>query len=248
MLGAHEAENLGQIARPDEMLEQRALGLRGYLVRELRYGVRRGIALGDFDQLRRVQQLIGELLDFAGERRREQQVLALRCHGQERHDPLDVRDEAHVEHPVGLVQHEDLDLPQVNALLLDVVEQSSWRGDENLDAAAHNRQLLLDVHAAVDDGRAQVRVLAVRAEGFLDLHREFAGWREDQRAHRVPRRRMVRVRHRRQFLQDRQGEAGGLAGAGLGAAHDILAGENDGDRLHLDRRRCRIAGFLHGPQ
>jgi len=59
---------------------------------------------------------------------------------------------------------------------------------------------------------------------------------------------MVGVRHRRQFLQDRQGKAGGLAGAGLGAAHHILAGENDGYRLHLDRRGRRIAGFFHGPQ
>ena len=36
------------------------------------------------------------------------------------------------------------------------------RGDEDLDAGAHDRQLLLDVDAAVDDGRAQVRVLARR--------------------------------------------------------------------------------------
>ena len=168
--------------------------------------------------------------------------------GQQRHDPLDVRDEAHVEHPVGLVQHEDLDLAQVDALLLDVVEQASRRGDEDLDAAAHDRQLLLDVDAAVDDRRAQVRVLAVGAEGLLDLHRELAGRREDQRAHRMPRRRRAGVRHRRELLQDRQREAGGLAGAGLGAAHHVLAGENDGDRLHLDRRGRRIAGFGHGPQ
>ena len=108
--------------------------------------------------------------------------------------------------------------------------------------------LLLDVDAAVDHGRAQVGVFAVGAEGFLDLHREFAGGREDQRAHRVARRRVVGVRHRCQFLQDRQGEAGGLAGAGLGATHHVLAGEYDGDCLHLDRCGRRIAGFFHGPQ
>ena len=113
---------------------------------------------------------------------------------------------------------------------------------------AHDRQLLLDVDAAVDDGRAQVGVLAVGPERFLDLDRELAGRREDQRAHRMPRRRGARVRHRQEPLQDRQREAGGLAGAGLGAAHDVLAGEDDGDRLRLDRRGRGVAGLVHGPQ
>jgi hypothetical protein len=29
-------------------------------------------------------------------------------------------------------------------------------------------------------------------------------------------------------VEQRQGEAGGLAGAGLGAAHDVVPGQNDG--------------------
>jgi hypothetical protein len=38
----------------------------------------------------------------------------------------------------------------------------------------------------------------------------------------------------REQLQHRQGEAGGLAGAGLRGGEKIAAGENDGDGLRLD--------------
>ena len=49
-------------------------------------------------------------------------------------------------------------------------------------------------------------------------------------------------------MQDREGEAGGLAGAGLRAAHDVVAGQHFGNRLHLDRSRRGVTGLGHGPQ
>jgi len=41
-------------------------------------------------------------------------------------------------------------------------------------------------------------------------------------------------RHRRQALQQREGEAGRLAGAGLGGAEEVASREDDGDGLGLD--------------
>ncbi|MBV6475513.1 MAG: hypothetical protein MOGDAGHF_01055 [Rhodocyclaceae bacterium] len=49
----------------------------------------------------------------------------------------------------------------------------------------------------------------------------------------------------RQALQQRQDEAGGLAGAGLRPAHDVLAFEHDGDGLGLDRGGLAVAGVGH---
>ena len=43
-------------------------------------------------------------------------------------------------------------------------------------------------------------------------------------------------------MQDRQGEGGGLAGAGLGDAQQVLAEHDVGDGLGLDRRRIGVAG------
>src|SRR4030081_3166396 len=47
-------------------------------------------------------------------------------------------------------------------------------------------------------------------------------------------------------MQDRKREGCGLAGAGLGNADDVTAGECDGDGLSLDRRGREIILFLEG--
>jgi hypothetical protein len=73
-------------------------------------------------------------------------------------------------------------------------------------------------------------VLAIGADAFLDLQRELAGRGDDQDADFLRRGRLLRKK-----LQDRQREAGGLAGAGLRGAEKVAAGENDGDGLRLDR-------------
>jgi hypothetical protein len=54
---------------------------------------------------------------------------------------------------------------------------------------------------------------------------------------------MAAVRFRAQDLQKGEGEAGGLAGAGLGRAQEVLAGENNGNGLRLDRRGRGVALF-----
>ncbi len=50
----------------------------------------------------------------------------------------------------------------------------------------------------------------------------------------MQRRRKALGRERREALQQRQREAGGLAGAGLSGAEKVLAREDDGDCLRLD--------------
>jgi hypothetical protein len=110
-----------------------------------------------------------------------------------------------------------------------VVEQPAGGGDQDLDAAAHDRQLLLDVDAAVNHGRAQLRVLAIRLERFLDLHGELARGGEDQRPYGMPRGRGLEFAIGASFCRIGKREAGGLAGARLGAAHDVLAGKDDGN-------------------
>ena len=79
---------------------------------------------------------------------------------------------------------------------------------------------------------AILRVLAVGAHRRLDLRRELARGGEDQRAQR--RAAGCASGTRRQALQHRQHEAGGLAGAGLRAGEDVAAGEHGGNRLALD--------------
>ena len=209
-------------------------------------GLGHHVAARHLDQLRVLQHLVGEALDLVREGGREQQALALL--GQQGEDALDVGDEAHVEHAVGFVEHQHLDLRQVDRLLLDVVEQPARRGDDDLDAAAQLGLLRADVDAAIDAHRAQRQVLAVGLDRLEHLHRELARGREDQRARLVAGGRGAGVGVARDAVQQRQREAGGLAGARLGAAHDVLAGDDDRDGLALDGRGFGVAGIGDGLQ
>ena len=67
----------------------------------------------------------------------------------------------------------------------------------------------------------------------MHLDRQLPRRRQDQRTHRMAGGRRAGAGVRRQALQQRQGEGGGLAGAGLGAAHDVLAGHHQRDGLLL---------------
>jgi len=49
-------------------------------------------------------------------------------------------------------------------------------------------------------------------------------------------------------MQQREGEAGGLAGARLGGAEKIAAGEDEGNGLRLDRGGFRVTLLRDGAQ
>ena len=151
----------------------------------------RGVPRGDLDLGRIAEDGPRQPPDLVRERRREHQVLPSRR--QELDDPLDVRQEAHVEHPVGLVQDEDLDLAEVRHPLADEVEQAARRRYEDLHAGAERLDLRVHRDPAVDDGRAERDRPAIRPDALVDLHRELAGRDEDQHADRVAGRRERRV-------------------------------------------------------
>jgi len=52
--------------------------------------------------------------------------------------------------------------------------------------------------------------------------------------------------HRREALQQGQGESRGLAGAGLRGAEEVSSGQDDGDGLRLDGGRFGVALLRDG--
>ena len=50
-------------------------------------------------------------------------------------DALDVGDEPHIQHPVGFIDHQELDPGEQQPPALEMVEQAAGGGDENIDAA-----------------------------------------------------------------------------------------------------------------
>ena len=161
-----------------------------------------------------------------------------RLRRQEREDLADVADEAHVEHPVGLVEDEDLDPRQVDGPLADVVEQAARRRDDDLGTGAQRADLRIEADAAVDGGRADGVLGAVGPDALLDLERELAGRGQDQRADDA---RAAGRTRRMEALEHRQHEGGRLAGAGLGAGEDVAAREDERDGLGLDGGGFRVA-------
>ena len=182
-LRPREDQDLAEVLRPDEVGEELLLPVTVHGVHDLPNRVDRRVPWRDLDLLRIAQDRPRQPADVVGEGRREHQVLAA---GREQvEDPLDVRQEAHVEHPVGLVEDEDLHLAQVRDALADEVEEPAGRRDEDLDAGAERLHLGFDRDAAVHDRRPERDRPAVRPDAGIDLHRELAGRDEDQHADRV---------------------------------------------------------------
>ena len=180
VLGPGEDERLVDLAGLDQVAEQLALAFAIDRIDDLRDEVSRLVARGDLDHRGPIQEAVRETLDLVRERRREQEVLAARR--EQREDLADVADEAHVEHPVGLVEDEDLDPREVDRPLADVVEQATGGGDDDFGTRAQVTDLRVEADAAIDRGRPDGVLGAVRPDALLDLERELAGRSEDQRA------------------------------------------------------------------
>ena len=101
--------------------------------------------------------------------------------------------------------------------------------------------LLVVVDAAEREPEREPRVLPEDLGVVVDLHRELARRRDDQRARRVA---AARRRHlaAQQRGVHRDQECGGLAGAGLRLAGDVHAGERPRQGLRLDRRAALESG------
>ena len=143
--------------------------------------------------------------------------------GYQRQHFFDVVNKTHVQHAVGFVEHQNLHLAQVQRALACVVQQAAWRGDQNINATAQFFNLRAHADAAEHDHRGQVQVFAVGANAFFDLGGEFARRGHDQGAHGVDAATVGQARLGREALQQRQGESGGFAGAGLGTAQQVAA-------------------------
>ena len=152
-------------------------------------------------------------------RRREQRDLPLRRRLLE--DPLDVVDEAHAQHLVGLVEHEVRQRRELQRAALEVIDDAARRADDDVHAAPQAVQLRRVALAAVDRQHVKAgQVRRVALERLGDLDRQLARRHQHQRLRRA----LLHIDAR----QDRQRERGGLAGAGLRLADDVRACEQGG--------------------
>jgi hypothetical protein len=165
---------------------------------------------------------------------------ALPLAGEPAEDALDVGQEAHIEHAVGLVEDEDLHRREARVGVVQVVEEAAGGGDEDLDRGAEGPLLRRHADAAEDRRALEPGVARQVVELRRGLRRELAGGREHQ--HARPGRGPLRPAGA-EAGEGRQEEGRGLAAAGHGAGHEVAAGERRRDGLALDgggRREAQV--------
>jgi hypothetical protein len=87
-----------------------------------------------------LQDNVRQLLDLVWHRRREKHRLSLSWYRS--NDLPNIRHKAHVEHPISLVEHQELDAREIHRVAMDVVHESSWARYDDAWVSAQLRNLI----------------------------------------------------------------------------------------------------------
>ena len=225
------SRTLGQLHEGTDLV------LLGHEVHELARGVDRAVLGSHHDVLRlAIHEPIADAQDGVGHGGAEEGRLpAARA---SRQDGLDVDDEAHVEHAVGLVQDHGVDPVQPQLAATDQVEHPSRRADHHRCPLLEGGDLALHARAAIDRHRADVAEDADAADLLGHLDAQLTGRRQHQRLHVLAR--WV------DLFDDGNAEGGGLAGPRLRLPDQVAAGAQWTDGARLDLRWRQEAHLLDG--
>ena len=236
MLGPREGQDAPAVGALEDGEEEPRLQLRGHGVRGVGDPGGRGRRSLHLDRDRIAQHLAGEGQDRSRHRGREEEGLP--PGGQIPQDAANVGQEAHVEHPVRLVDDEDLEPVEAPAAvrLAEVVEEATGRGDQDVDPGAQRLDLGAGADPAEDRRPGEPSVDREVPPVLVDLRGQLARGGEDEGARHAAARGLEAV-------EGRQEERRRLAAPRHGAGEDVSPGERGRDGIALDGRR-RVEG--HG--
>src|SRR5256884_209217 len=236
-LRADEDEDRHHVFPAEQADEQGCLQVLGNRVDFVADRRRRPVGRGHGDSDGVAPDRPGERLDLRRHRRGGEEGLSLPRGGL--HDPADVREGPHVEHPVRLVEDQDPYAAELERATGHVVQEPAGCRDDDIDARSEGVLLRRHADAPVDCVAADAGPFREATEGHLDLGGQFAGRREDEGA------RATRgLLHK--SLEDRKEKRGRLPRSRLRGADHIAARQNRGDRLLLDRRGGLVAEAVDG--
>lgn len=89
-------------------------------------------------------------------------------------------DESHIEHTVGFIEDEELDMPKIDESLLHEIEEATWSCYEDIDSLREGIDLTMLSDSSEYYLRPEIRIATIVREALLDLDREFASRREDE--------------------------------------------------------------------
>ena len=183
------------------------------------------------------EELVGKLLDRPRHGCRKQKRLPRR--GKLGTDALDVRNEAHVEHAVRFVDHQQFASVKEDVAAIKQIHQPPGRGNQHVDAFFERLHLITHRNAADQQGHGELVVLAVFFEIFGNLRGQFARRLKNERA-----RHPCAAAPMGKNVDHRQDEAGRFARSGLRNTNQIAHHQHRRDGARLDRGRLGIAGLI----
>lgn len=146
------------------------------------------------------------------------------------HESINRTLEAHVHDPIGFVQHEDLQVVNVESeSLIQVLQHAPRRAHQDVHAV-NPLGLFLQALPSDDQTRREVVIAPNLAQHVEDLHGELARWRYDERPQSV----IVCPLRVIKFLEQGDEEGEGFAGAGLRGGEEVVAFEGKGYGAGLD--------------
>ena len=188
-----------------------------------------------------VHVLVRELENPLRERRRVQKRLTAVG---ERHAPYqeaEIVDEAHVEHAVGFVDDEDFGGVEPIRVLLEVVDQTAGRADEDVHSVLQALELLGVVDASVHGVDREAAVAPEELRLLANLDHELARRRDDQRARARDTAARRLLRRAKQAGEGPDEVRRGLARSRLRLTGDVVTGERQRQSRGLNGRAVREA-------
>ena len=235
-LGAGEDDDAVGALLVEHVLEKVGLLVLARGDHELLDGLGSGALVGDLDELRVLDLAADGAHDGVVDGGGEEQGLTLV--GDAVDDLLHVRPEAHVEHAVGLVEDENLDVVEVEDHAVVQVEKTAGGSDEHVDTAAQAVDLRVVAHAAHDGEHVVAGLLGHGAGDRVDLLGKLAGGGHDKGLGAVA---LLKVA---ELVEHRQGKGGSLAGTGLSGGNHVVTGEHQRNGLLLDGGSLRVAHLM----
>jgi hypothetical protein len=88
--------------------------------------------------------------------------------------------ETHVQHAIGLVKDEVLDVGETNTTTFDEIYEATGCSTQEITATLDLAELLIDIGTSVDDGWSDPGAISKLACLLVDLGHEFTRGREDK--------------------------------------------------------------------
>ena len=146
-----------------------------------------------------------------------------------------ILDKAQIEHSIGLIHDRHLDVPQIEYVLFEIIDDPARCADQHVDAFLEDAPLFFVIHAAEHYGELQAGEFSDGQCIGMDLDGEFTRRRDDDGARRIDRA-VGRARVGQQAIEQRDEKGRCFTGAGLRLARNVATREGDRQRLRLNRR------------